>query len=389
MIPGMADSTVLFFHSNSWNHDNLKQDGLAEAARRFDWRVQLVASRNVSGEGLAELLSFWHPVGCIFNCGDRESIPMPEDFGTTPVVYLDCQSGLFGPKANYVSHDSAETIRMCAKELMGLGVVHFAFVGHFKRPYWSEVRRRQFMEIVGAHGFPFRCFAPETAIPELEFRTELSRFLERLPTPCGLVAASDEIGEMVVVAAKRLSIRIPEHVSVVSIDNNPAVCEALSPTLTSVEIDFRAAGRLSAELLDKAIRRKRRVFETATFGPIRLVRRASSRVFSDGLAASMAELIRKRALEPIRAGDVARLGKGSRRSAEMRFRKSAGHTIMDEIHAVRLEKAKALLRYGGLPVSEVAYQCGYSSESYFRRLFKSATGLSPLKFRRRQAAKAP
>ena len=379
----MTDKTVLFFQCNSWNHDNLKQRGLSEAAQRLGWRVQLVANPQVSGSALHDMLCFWDPLGCIVDCGNRSSIPPPADFGATPVVYLDCQRGLFGDRANYVSHDSAATVALCVRELMSLGLVDFAYVGHLGRQYWSEDRRRQFVRVIDSHGLRHMEFAPDAPTGELEFRMGLETFLSKLPKPCGLLAVNDEIGEMVVVAANRLGIRIPDELALVSIDNNPDVCESLSPTLSSADVDFYRSGQLTAELLDRIVRRKHRSFESATFGPTRIVRRASSRPLEDHTIAIMIEHIRKNALRPLKAGDVTKLCKGSRRNAEKRFRKIVGHSIMEEIHSLRLAKAKSLLSSGNYQVSEIAGMCAYASESCFRKLFKSNTGVSPLAYRKR------
>ena len=379
----MTAKTVLFFQSNSWNHDNHKQRGLSEAAQRLGWRVQLVVNPHVSGDALHEMLGFWNPLGCIVDCGNRASIPPPADFGSTPVVYLDCQRGLFGNKANYVSHDSAATVSLCLRELMSIGLVNFAYVGHFGRQYWSEERRLQFIDVIAAHGFRHSEFASEAPSAELGFRRGLETFLSKLPKPCGLLAVNDEIGEMVVVAANRLGIRIPDELALVSIDNNPDVCESLSPTLSSADVDFYDSGRLSVELLSRIVQRRRRIPECETFGPTRIVRRASSRPLADHAIAAMIEHIRKNALGPLKAGDVANLCKGSRRNAEKRFRKAVGHSIMDEIHSVRMSKAKNLLSGSRYQISEIAHMCAYDSESCFRRLFKSSTGVSPLAYRKR------
>lgn len=379
----MTDKTVLFFQCNSWNHDNLKQRGLSEAAQRLGWRVQLVANPEISDAVLNDILNFWNPLGCIVDCGNRASIPPPSDFGATQVVYLDCQRGLFGNKANYVSHDSAATVSLCVRELMSLGLVNFAYVGHFGRQYWSEDRRRQFVDIIAAHGLRHLEFAQDAPTVELEFRRGLETFLSKLPKPCSLLAVNDEIAEMVVVAANRLGIHIPDELALVSIDNNPDVCESLSPTLSSADVDFYRSGQLAAELLDRIVRGKRRSSESATFGPTRIIRRASSRPLADHTIAMMLEHIRKNALHPLKAGDVAKLCKGSRRNAEKRFRKIVGHSIMDEIHSFRLAKAKSLLSNSSYQVSEVAGMCAYASESCFRKLFKSNTGVSPLAYRKK------
>ncbi|HEX9998091.1 MAG TPA: AraC family transcriptional regulator [Abditibacterium sp.] len=45
--------------------------------------------------------------------------------------------------------------------------------------------------------------------------------------------------------------------------------------------------------------------------------------------------------------------------------------------AARLRRAKELLRYGGLPISEIAGRCGFDDASHFARVFKRAIGQTP------------
>lgn len=47
----------------------------------------------------------------------------------------------------------------------------------------------------------------------------------------------------------------------------------------------------------------------------------------------------------------------------------------------RLEHAKKLLSTTSLPITEIAYQCGFSSSSLFAKQFKNKTDLSPIRYR--------
>ena len=49
----------------------------------------------------------------------------------------------------------------------------------------------------------------------------------------------------------------------------------------------------------------------------------------------------------------------------------------------RIERAKELLSYGELPISEIARQLGYSSAAYLTNQFKQITGLTPAAYRDR------
>jgi AraC-like DNA-binding protein len=65
------------------------------------------------------------------------------------------------------------------------------------------------------------------------------------------------------------------------------------------------------------------------------------------------------------------------------FRQETGSTVVDYIRNIRICKAKTLLRYADIPVTEVAWQCGYQDNSYFTREFKKASGCSPLEYRKK------
>lgn len=64
------------------------------------------------------------------------------------------------------------------------------------------------------------------------------------------------------------------------------------------------------------------------------------------------------------------------------FRRKTGQTVSDYLNQVRMEKSKAILSHGDLPISDIAYQCGFGDQSYFTRVFKKQTGLSPGQYRR-------
>ena len=75
----------------------------------------------------------------------------------------------------------------------------------------------------------------------------------------------------------------------------------------------------------------------------------------------------------ISPADVARAMCASRTLADALFRKALGHTILDEIHAVRIRTAQDMLARGVQP-DIVAQNCGYASTNDFRRVFKRRTG---------------
>ncbi len=74
------------------------------------------------------------------------------------------------------------------------------------------------------------------------------------------------------------------------------------------------------------------------------------------------------------------MGMGSRQ-AERLFA-ALGKSIHAHIEEARLAKAHNLLRSSTTPIGEVARLSGFTSETYFSRIFHRRTGLAPLAFRR-------
>lgn len=62
------------------------------------------------------------------------------------------------------------------------------------------------------------------------------------------------------------------------------------------------------------------------------------------------------------------------------FKQHTNKTVQNYILDLRIDKAKALLE-DSVPVAEIVYGCGFSSQSYFCHIFKIKTGKTPLQYR--------
>jgi YesN/AraC family two-component response regulator len=63
------------------------------------------------------------------------------------------------------------------------------------------------------------------------------------------------------------------------------------------------------------------------------------------------------------------------------FKDEMGSNMMQYINKVRVDNAKLLLLNNDIPLIEVAYLCGFEDQTYFNKVFKKVTGISPGKFR--------
>jgi two-component system response regulator YesN len=66
------------------------------------------------------------------------------------------------------------------------------------------------------------------------------------------------------------------------------------------------------------------------------------------------------------------------------FRKDMGIHFVDYLVSVRIGKAKRLLKDTNLKAYAIAEKVGFTHDSYFNRLFKRQTGLTPTEYRRRR-----
>jgi transcriptional regulator GlxA family with amidase domain len=70
------------------------------------------------------------------------------------------------------------------------------------------------------------------------------------------------------------------------------------------------------------------------------------------------------------------------RTLKRRFKIATGSSLIEHLQNLRVEEAKHLLEVVDMSVDEISYDVGYEDPSFFRRLFKRRTGLTPSQYRR-------
>ncbi|ANY68127.1 hypothetical protein BBD42_17815 [Paenibacillus sp. BIHB 4019] len=82
--------------------------------------------------------------------------------------------------------------------------------------------------------------------------------------------------------------------------------------------------------------------------------------------------------------DIAAAAGSSKYHLTRTFAEATGMTLLAYMTRLRMEKATQLLRQSPLSVHEVALAVGYTSGSYFSKVFRSWTGFPPSEFREAQ-----
>ena len=72
-----------------------------------------------------------------------------------------------------------------------------------------------------------------------------------------------------------------------------------------------------------------------------------------------------------------------------RFRAATGRRPIEYVHEVRIDEARRILESSSIAVDDVGFSVGYGDPTFFRRLFKRRTGLTPAAYRRKFATITP
>ena len=93
------------------------------------------------------------------------------------------------------------------------------------------------------------------------------------------------------------------------------------------------------------------------------------------------EYVRSNYMKKLSLDEVASAVYLSRSYLSSLFKEETGASLTSYISRVRVEKSKILLADASLGVADIAAMCGFEDQSYFTKVFKRYTGISPNRFR--------
>ena len=370
--------TILLFQKLDSAAGRQRLEGLTAFAHEVGWNIQC-QSDPLETDQIRALIDLWRPVGAILSCNDGHVEYATDLFSPERTVLQDCYPPVDLEKFAMVTTDSAAATDMAFRELLSAKCAAYGFVPWSARRLWSDNRRMQFRRIAKHHGFVPNEFAPAYGPGNVKaLQTQLIAWLRTLPRPFGLLVANDIVGMNVLNACRLARIPVPFECIVVGYDDDEAICNGTNPTLSSVGLNFREAGYRAGDLLYRMLRGDVTDKPVVSIPPVGLTRRGSSRVFKqvDRYVLKATEMIQTQACSGLGARDILSVFPCSRRMAEIRFRKATGHAVLEEIRAVRMKKAQQLLANPNRELSVIAEECGYESDTTFRRMFKAETGLT-------------
>ncbi|MFP4054209.1 MAG: substrate-binding domain-containing protein [Phycisphaerae bacterium] len=286
-----------------------------------------------------------------------------------------------------VISDDRQVGVMVAEHFLDCGFKQFAFVGRDGRRFSCQ-REEGFRQRLAQDGHICLAPPPPPLFTPAWADHALAPWLARQSFPLAVMGTNDGWARHVIDAANLNDLRVPDDVAVVGVDNDEVQCELSDLPLSSVEIATDRIGYEAAALLDRLMTstpsQRQQIQVPGPIPPKGIVLRESSDIFAveDPDVAQAMSFIRQHAHEPLLVADVvAEVGAGVR-SLQMRFRKSTGRTMSQEICNAHVQRAKQLLRDTDWPMLRVALASGFTGAERLSVVFRREVGITPTRYRK-------
>src|SRR5215831_7914752 len=292
-----------------------------------------------------------------------------------------------------VLEDHAHAANLVAEHFLSRGFVNFMFYSDTDN--WSyEERGHAFAEALKPAGRNCMWLRWHQSVAYRTDREQwrrkrnwLAARMKQAPKPLAIFAANDEQAMDVLESCETAGLAVPEQVAIVGAENYLLAPDALHTPISSVDTNLETLGYRGAELLDKLMNGKPAPKEPIRVPSAGLVTRKSSDLLAvehGGVGRSL-RFIWEHSHEPISVKDLVSVAAMSRRGLHKAFLEHLGRTPGQELHRVRIDRAKKLLAESHYKLEVLARMCGYQSANSFCVAFKQTTGFSPRQFREKRS----
>ena len=301
-----------------------------------------------------------------------------------PVVDVSASQAMQG--IPWVETQDDSIAQLAVDHFLERGFRNFAFCGD-TRFAWSRYRCEGMKRLLARQGYDFFAFGDADGEGKesrsVNDEKQLTRWLQKLPKPVGVLACYDIRGRQIIEICQRNHIAVPEQVAVLGVDNDELVCNLAETPLSSIIPNAKGTGYLAASLLSQMLEGEKVEAKAHLLKPLGIVTRHStdSLAIDDAQLIRAAHYIREHACSGINVEDILRVVPLTRRVLEARFKKYFGHSPHDAIQRVRLRRAEELLKETDLPLATVADRAGFIHTEYFSVAFKRWKEISPSTYR--------
>ena len=222
------------------------------------------------------------------------------------------------------------------------------------------------------------------------FARTLGARLVSAPKPLAVLTYDEADAVRLLAVCQEQSISVPEEVAILSIGNDPILCENQSVTLSSIDQNLERGGYEAAALLDRLMDGKAPPRTSLLVPPAGIVARQSTdtRAVADPTLRHALELLGANLARPYGADQLAAALSLPRFKVDRLFASGLGRSVGDELLRQRLARVKLLLKRPELTVASIARQTGFCHAAYLTNTFKRAFGITPRSWRKQPHAPA-
>lgn len=357
------------------------------SSRRTSWELFIEDDFRLRLSSLAR----WQGDGIIAHFDDPAVAAALAD-SPVPVVAV---GGSYGNEADYpanvpyVATDNFKLVNLAYTHLIDVGLRQFALFSlpdGTKHP-WALEREKAFRFLMQRDKFDVEILRGEGARSWEEDVAQQVRWLQSLPKPIGIIAATDARARQLLQACQFANIAVPEQVAIIGIDNDPLArmlsCIPLSSVIQGSNEIGRTAARMLHQLLEGTYLECSRILVPPA--GINVLASSSHQPVKNPRVMRARHFIRQYACQGIKGDQVADYVGVSRSTLETYFQQELACSVHDEILRFKLDAATALLAQGDCSVAEVAQRCGFTSMQYLFAVFKRELGCSPREYQQRVA----
>ncbi len=291
------------------------------------------------------------------------------------------------PDVPYVATDNLAVVRCAYEHLKQKGLERFAFYGfpHDENHRWAAEREKAIVNLCKEDGFDCAVYRGHPTRPETwqYSMNRLSDWLQGLANPIGIISVTDARARHLLQACDHIGKLVPDNISIVGIDDDDIARNLSRISLSSVtqgcfDMGFQAARLLHRRLENPSLKNK-----IVLVPPVGVAQRQSTdfKSLKDTYVIQAMHFIRQNACRGIKVDQVLDYVGISRSNLESRFKSERGHSIHNEIHNEKLERACKMLEDSEMTTNEIAKVSGYPSLQYMYAVFKKHFDKTPKEYR--------
>lgn len=388
--------TLLFNANKAYDRQIIKGIGEYLQATRCNWDIFFEENFCTNLENFHD----WVGDGIIADLDNPEIESLVSDL-SIPVIGIggSYENEKNYPDVPYIATDNVNLVNTAFHHLKDKGLEHFAFYGlpEDNKTRWASEREKAFNHIVNREGYYSSVYrGHRTASQTWQYdMNRLADWLQRLPTPIGIIAVTDARARHLLQLCDNLNLMVPDQIAIIGIDNEELTRYLTRVSLSSVGQACKSMGYSAAQLLHKhlveleshdvnKLETKKNTKHPRIIIPAAEVFERQSTDFQavkDPYVIKAMHYIRNNAYNGIKVDQVLDALRISRSNLEIRFKEERGHSVHQEIHNSKLKRACELLASTNIAIADIPVLCGYPSLQYMYTVFKKDINITPKDYR--------